>query len=281
MARYLVVAHRTAQSQELQSALLHLARDDKDASFVLLVPASARGSGLIQDEAGAEATARAAADEAQSRLRDARINVERAIVGPADPVKGIGLELSRPGREYAAIVVSTLPVGASAWLGLDVPRRVRRKFNRPVTHVVCASAAATAPAPQDEHRLVPQQWDLRSLGGFRGKPVVSADGFRLGILTNIVYDYVSQDPVWLGIGSGIRTFLAPAFAASEENDHHRVGYSKARIAGEPPVDIGEGFDSLTDEHNLYNYFGIPFDELRDVRVLHGGDEYPGLIRVTQ
>jgi len=281
MARYLVVAHQTARSPELERALVRLRETDNEAMFTLLVPATPPAGLVVREEGLAESIARGTADEAQARLRAAGLDVDRAIVGSADPIGAIGLEVGRAGRDYAGIVISTHPGGISRWLGLDVPRRVRRKFGLPVNHVVCAPPTGAAAAPAVESKsMQPQHWDLRSLGGYRGKNVLSSDGFKLGTMTKIVYDYVSQDPVWLGIGSGIRTFLAPAFGAHEENDHLRLAYSKARIAGEPPVDIGEGFDSLTGEHKLYEYFGIPFDELRDVRVLQCGDAYPGLLRVT-
>src|SRR5581483_5279858 len=282
MARYLGVAHKTAQNPELQEALLDLAASDPAATFTLLVPATPVSGGLVTDEEQALASARRAADEAHRRLRAAGLDVDRAIVGPADPVKAISLELNRPGRDYAAVVISTLPAGISRWLGLDVPGRVRRRFGLPVTHVVCHSGAAAS--REDEAaaalRQPPQHWDLRSLSAYRGRAVYSADGHRLGTLTKIVYDYVDQTPVWLDVESGVHTYLVPASAASGEQDHLRLCYARSTVVDEPPVDIGEGFDSLAGEHNLYDYFGIPFDELRDVRVLRLGDALPGLLRVS-
>jgi hypothetical protein len=57
-------------------------------------------------------------------------------VGDQNPVKAIEDALSR--RKYDEILLSTLPSGASRWLGQDLPHKVTRKFKGHVT-VVTAS----------------------------------------------------------------------------------------------------------------------------------------------
>jgi hypothetical protein len=57
-------------------------------------------------------------------------------VGDPNPVKAIEDALSR--RKYDEIILSTLPSGASRWLGQDLPHKVTRKFKGHVT-VVTAS----------------------------------------------------------------------------------------------------------------------------------------------
>ena len=37
---------------------------------------------------------------------------------------------------FDEVMLSTLPIGASRWLHLDLPTRVRRRYGVPVTHVV-------------------------------------------------------------------------------------------------------------------------------------------------
>ena len=127
-----------------------------------------------------------------------------------------------------------------------------------------------------------ENWDLQRLVPWRGAAVFSSEGKKVGEVTEIVYDYFSGGPVWIGLGSGllgVRTLLVPAKDALAEGDHLRVAYTKDTLIGQPHVDMGEGFDSLTDERHIYAYFGVPLDEKRDVRVLRIGEDLPGLERV--
>ena len=129
-----------------------------------------------------------------------------------------------------------------------------------------------------------ETWHLRELANWRGKDLVSIDGIKLGDIREIIYDYLSGEPVWLGIGSAkqpkFRTLLVPAQRATVEGDHLRSAFTKQKIEGEPHADFGEGFDSLTEEHHLYDYFGIPLDGERELRVLREGGDFPGLETVT-
>ena len=42
---------------------------------------------------------------------------------------------------FEEIIISTLPLGISRWVHLDVPARVRKETDIPVTHVVAVHAA--------------------------------------------------------------------------------------------------------------------------------------------
>ena len=121
-------------------------------------------------------------------------------------------------------------------------------------------------------------WSLEQLAVWRQRDAVSSDGAKLGEVKAIYYDYLTGEPVWIAAGSGllgIRTLLVPAASASPEGEHLRVSYTKDVVEGQPDADIGEGFDYTSEEHELYNYFEIPFDEKTDLRALHPGDEIPG------
>ena len=50
----------------------------------------------------------------------------------ADPVDRVGSELHS--REYDGVVVSTLPRRLSRWQLMDLPHRIARSSNVPVTH---------------------------------------------------------------------------------------------------------------------------------------------------
>jgi hypothetical protein len=98
----LVVAKRTADSDELLEALRELA-EQRPTRFTLLVPAQAAGPAARQE---AEATAVAALE----RLREAGLEAE-CRAGHHDPVDAV-TDVWDP-KEYDEIVVSTLPGAAS------------------------------------------------------------------------------------------------------------------------------------------------------------------------
>ena len=146
MARYLLVAHQTAESEELLEAAKNLARDDPEAEFALLVPATPVGKLLVWEEGETVDVARRRAASARARLESHGLRVEAARTGDQDPTAAIADEM-HAGRQYDVIVISTLPAGVSKWLGMDVLSRVRRNFPRHrVIHVV-AAAATGAEAP--------------------------------------------------------------------------------------------------------------------------------------
>lgn len=146
MAKYLLVAHQTAESEELLSAARDLARDDPEAEFTLLVPATPVGKLLVWEEGETVDVARRRALSAKARLERHGLSVDEARAGDQDPTAAIADEM-HAGRQYEAIVISTLPAGVSKWLGMDVLSRVRRNFPRhKVIHVV-AAAATGAEAP--------------------------------------------------------------------------------------------------------------------------------------
>src|SRR5262245_10135197 len=124
MARYLLVAHQTAESEELQQGARALAGEDPDAEFVLLVPATPVGNLLVWEEGQTAEVARRRAASARARLEQQGLRVVEARPGDQDPVAAIADEL-HSGVRYAAIVISTLPAGVSRWMRMDVLSRIR------------------------------------------------------------------------------------------------------------------------------------------------------------
>jgi hypothetical protein len=144
MAQYLLVAHQTADSQELRSRVVTLLQEDPAAQFVLLVPATPIA--LLQSVGGearsAVALARLRARRARSLLEAAGAPVAATRIGSYDPLVAIEDEL-RTGH-YDAVVVSTLPPGVSRWLRMDLPARVARRFpQHRVIHVVAQTTLAS------------------------------------------------------------------------------------------------------------------------------------------
>lgn len=115
----LVVANRTADSDELLAALRERAHRGP-ITVTVLVPQDTHG--------GYGPRLRAALD----RLRDAGIEAE-GMLGDTDPISAVA-ETWDP-RRYDEIIVCTLPVGVSRWLGIDLPHRVARMTDAVVHHV--------------------------------------------------------------------------------------------------------------------------------------------------
>ena len=123
----LVLASQTADSDELAACLAE--RAERGAcSFTLVVPSIA-----------AEAPARL--ERALERLREAGLRVDGTLADP-DPMLAL-TEAWNP-REYDEIVVCTLPTGASKWLQVDLPHRLQKLTDAPVTHVVAHERSPAA-----------------------------------------------------------------------------------------------------------------------------------------
>lgn len=112
---------------------------------MLLVPATAVG--LLQTVGGegrsAIEVARLRARRARSLLEETGARVTAARIGNYDPL--VAVEEQQRGANYDALIISTLPLGVSRWLRLDLPTRVSRPFPRiRVIHVVAYMAPASS-----------------------------------------------------------------------------------------------------------------------------------------
>jgi hypothetical protein len=132
-ANVLVVANLTATSDDLLSALKAIA-ERSPTRFTIVVPATALGGGR-------EAAA-ASLQEALDRFGQAGLTVD-GHVGDADPCVAVSEAYDR--TRHDAILVCTLPLGASKWLHAGLPERIARLTDAPVTHVVAH------PRPPEPH----------------------------------------------------------------------------------------------------------------------------------
>jgi hypothetical protein len=119
----LVIANRTVDSDQLQEALEQRARSGP-VKFTLLVPCGPTGRD----------GARGRLDEACERMRAAGLEVEGSLARDSEPLAAAH-EAWDPAK-YDEIVVCTLPTGASKWLQVDLPHRLQKLTDAPVTHVV-------------------------------------------------------------------------------------------------------------------------------------------------
>jgi hypothetical protein len=141
MARILVVANRTAESEELLEAMKRRAAEGA-CSFTLLVPATPHGVAWAADMHSGSPEAEAHMQNAVDKLRSAGLDVTDGTVGDPDPIAAT--EDAVNFAEYDEIIVSTLPRHVSKWLKLDLPHRVERVTGLPVTHIEAREVKAAA-----------------------------------------------------------------------------------------------------------------------------------------
>jgi hypothetical protein len=67
-----------------------------------------------------------------ARLRDAGAEADGEVV---DPLRINAIQKLASREEIDEIIVSTLPRRLSRWMAMDLPHRVRRATNLPLTHI--------------------------------------------------------------------------------------------------------------------------------------------------
>lgn len=159
MSRFLIVAHHTALTRELQDKVRALAAGDPAAEFAILVPEDPEQNYSWEGESVDVAQLRA--ETASEVLQETTgVNVVRAAVGADDPLKAIGDELAaHPG--YDGLVICTLPLGISRWLRMDVIHQVSRRFGLPVAHVEAHLSRSERERPEPE-RGAHDRWHDRT-----------------------------------------------------------------------------------------------------------------------
>ena len=138
--KVLVVANRTAESDELLAALKRRA-EEGPVSFTLLVPATPHGVTWAADMHGGGAEAEEHMKRALERFHAEGLEME-GRVGDPDPVAAVEDEVNF--NTYDEAIVSTLPTHLSKWLKLDLPHRVERVTGLKVTHVIGSEVEAPA-----------------------------------------------------------------------------------------------------------------------------------------
>jgi hypothetical protein len=135
-AHVLVVARQTATSSGLLNAVRKRA-EHGEATFHLLVPQQPHGmhKGVDPEKAGAD-EAQQVLDVARPKLSEAAGQEVTGSVGDSEPLTAIENAIHL--GDYDEMIISTLPLGASRWLRLDVVSKARR-FGLPVTHVEAPS----------------------------------------------------------------------------------------------------------------------------------------------
>lgn len=150
MGEYLVIANQTIGGAELDEAIRHRVESGFTDFYVLapMVAPELEAEGWIPADPvmgmrpSFEATA-AAAQEARRRAEwrlHALLERIRAAggqadgeVGSSDPIEAVEQVLDR--HVVDEVIVSTLPAGISRWLKMDLPSRISRRVDVPVTTI--------------------------------------------------------------------------------------------------------------------------------------------------
>jgi nucleotide-binding universal stress UspA family protein len=137
-ANVLVVAHQTAATRPLLDAVRERARRSP-ARFHLVVPRQPHGMHKVVDplEAGEEEAQHVLAD-ALPKLSAAAATEVSGEIGDPEPLMAIQDAVNL--GHYDEIIISTLPLGISRWLKLDLVSKARA-LGLPVTHVLAQSEA--------------------------------------------------------------------------------------------------------------------------------------------
>ncbi|MGH2818349.1 MAG: hypothetical protein ACRDJS_07825 [Actinomycetota bacterium] len=136
----LIVANQTAAG----SHLLHEIRrrmEEGPCRFTLVVPATPPSGKALWTEGEANAHAHHRLEVALTKLSETGAQIDGAI-GDASPAEAVAEQLVS--RDFDEIIVSTLPPGISRWLKQDLPHRIERRFEIPVTHVIAERESASS-----------------------------------------------------------------------------------------------------------------------------------------
>jgi uncharacterized protein (TIGR02271 family) len=110
-----------------------------------------------------------------------------------------------------------------------------------------------------------------------GRPVYAQEGETIGNVEEIFYDYETNQPEWIGIGTGLfgtKRVLVPVAGANVEGDGLRVPHSKDTVKGSPDIDSDEISQEL--EYELASYYGVGYSERRsDTGLPEGAPDSPG------
>src|SRR6185437_6703380 len=140
-AHVLVVAHQTAATPGLLDTVRGRAQRGP-ARFHLVVPQQARGMHKVVDpeDTGADEAQRVL-DAALPKLCEAAGHQVTGSVGDAEPLSAIQDAVNL--GDFDEIIISTLPLGISRWLKLDLVSKARG-LGLPVTHVEAANKVEAA-----------------------------------------------------------------------------------------------------------------------------------------
>lgn len=131
--KHLLIAHQTAGSEALRRHVASLAKEDPDAEFVLVIPATPVDHLRSWTEGEAVRAATVAGDRAKAIFEADGITLSDVRIGDGNPVYAI--QDAFIGEDFDDVIISTHPSGVSRWLGMDLVTKATRALDVPVIHV--------------------------------------------------------------------------------------------------------------------------------------------------
>ena len=141
MRTCLVVANQTLPGEPLAAAVRERVATG-ECAFYAVVPLTPVPHGAVWEERESAEAARERLNAFLAALRDIGVEADGEI-GDRDPIQAVRDVLRT--RAVDEIILSTLPAGISRWLQLDVPSRLSRSIEVPVTVITQDTPAATTP----------------------------------------------------------------------------------------------------------------------------------------
>jgi nucleotide-binding universal stress UspA family protein len=138
MKTYLVVANQTLPGEQLARAVRERIAAG-NCIFYVVVPLTAISHGGVWEENESADAARTRLTAFLGALRDQGVDAD-GETGDRDPIQAVRDVLRT--RAVDEIILSTLPPGVSRWLQLDIPSRLARAVEVPVTVISQEAAAA-------------------------------------------------------------------------------------------------------------------------------------------
>ena len=115
---------------------------------------------------------------------------------------------------------------------------------------------------------------MTDLSGWRGHDVVDPSGDKIGEIEDIYLDEQTDQPEWLAVRTGLfgrRVSFVPLAEAQPSGDYVAVPYTKDQVKDAPHADPDEGLLSETEEARLYEYYGLPYSDIKsDTGLPEGG-----------
>ena len=140
MKTCLVVANQTLPGETLATAIRERIAEG-DRTFYVVVPLTRVSHGVTWGEDESPDAARGRLDAFLVALGSQGVEADGEI-GDPDPIQAVRDVLR--GRAVDEVILSTLPAGASRWLQRDVPSRLAREIELPLTVVTQAEAVEAA-----------------------------------------------------------------------------------------------------------------------------------------
>jgi len=138
MRRYLVIANQTLATHQLRQELL-LRAETGESLFHFLVPNTAEkdySPEWVEHEGAVELGTEGAKARLKFALATVRAAGACALGALADPDPLQAVELQVQCSTYDEVIVSLLPEPSSRWFKADLPRRISRSVQIPVTTII-------------------------------------------------------------------------------------------------------------------------------------------------